>query len=158
MRKIKPTSALALILAFAGLVLGAGYVTESLAGKARYERVRPSPQGEVRIDVSDLEKLDARYYRFLNPGNQEVLFFIARDETGTLQVAFDAGDSHYKTRRGFSIQNGWVVDNKCERANRLSSVNEGGGGCKPTPLAHRVVGDEIVLSEDEVLRGWRYFR
>jgi hypothetical protein len=75
-----------------------------------------------------------------------------------VQVAFNAGDSHCKLRRGFSVQDGWVIDNNCGTPTRLTEVNLGGSGCKPVPLEHRVEGDEVVLAERDLLAGWRYFR
>jgi uncharacterized membrane protein len=51
-----------------------------------------------------------------------------------------------------------MVDNKCDTAVRLATINAGGGGCKPVPLAHRVEGDTLVLTEPDLLAGWRLFR
>jgi uncharacterized membrane protein len=156
MRKVTPLTAITFVVLFCALFLGVDWL------RHRDDRVllpaRPGVDGLVRIDVSDLEPLQVRFYRFLNPANQEVRFLVGRDEHGVIQVAFDAGDSHYKVGRGFSHQDGWIIDNKCETTTRLSEVNAGGSGCKPTPLAHQVVGDELVLREADILAGWRYFR
>ncbi len=63
---------------------------------ARFQRVSPDPQGQVTLDVSGLQPLEVRFYRFLNRGNQEVLFFVGRDETGAVQVAFDLARDHLR--------------------------------------------------------------
>ena len=158
MPRLTATRAIALVLGFGGLLLGLELAGDAWVGRPQFERVRPDAQGQVRIDVSDLERLQVRFYRFLNAGNQEVQFLVGRDREGVVQVGFNANAQHYKTRRGFSYQDGWIVDNKCETTTRLSAINVGGKGCKPAPLAHRVDGGELVLREPDILEGWRYFR
>ena len=59
--------------------------------------------------------------------------------------------------RGFRHEGEWLVDNKCDTASRLSQVNEGGGGCRPVPLRHRLDGSQLVLAESDILQGWRLF-
>lgn len=154
--RLTPLKALIAILVLVFALIGVQYL---LIGNRHGDatRVGPDARGVVRIETADLPPLQARFYRFLNSGNQEVLFFVARDEKGVLQVAFDAGESHYKLHRGFTIQDGWVVDNKCDSTIRVSEVNGGGGGCRPAPLAHRVVGTTLVLQEQDILGGWRFF-
>jgi uncharacterized membrane protein len=127
-------------------------------GRAGYQRVRPDEAGQVVLDVSDLEPGAVRFYRFLNWGNQEVRFLVGRDGEGVLQVGFDASETHSKLGRGFRHEGDWLVDNKCDSAVRLESVNEGGRGCRPVPVEHTVDGDRLVLTEADILRGWRYFR
>ena len=98
-----------------------------------------------------------RFYRFLNSGNQEVKFFVGRDGKNTLQVAFDANDICYKTKRGYRHDGDWVTCGKCDKSFRVANVNDGGGGCKPVPLAHTVAGNQLVLEESDILKGWRFF-
>lgn len=158
MKRLTPKTAFLFLLLFVGLYLAIDQAVEAGYGKSRLERVRADSQGIVRIDVHDLDPLDVRFYRYLNPANQEVEFLVGRDEHGVVQVGFNANEAHYKTRRGFSAQNGWIIDNKCETTTRLSTVNTGGGGCRPVPVPHNVVGDELILTEQDLLTGWRYFR
>lgn len=126
-------------------------------GLARHQRVTPDGDGVVRIDVSDLDRSEVRFYRFLNRGNQEVKFLVGRDLNGVVQVGFDASESHARVGRGFRHEGDWVVDAKCDTASRLEEVNRGGGGCRPVPLEHRVEGGQLVLLEADILRGWRLF-
>jgi uncharacterized membrane protein len=148
----------AVVLLVMGLVLLADWALEGGFERSDYRRVSPDPQGLVRLDVADLRPLQVRFYRFLNSGNQEVKFFVGRDGDGVLQVAFDAAESDYKRKRGFRQDGEWLVNNKCDTALRLAEVNAGAGGCRPVPLPHRLAGNELVLTESEILQGWRYFR
>ncbi len=157
MRRFRPLHGVFLVLLFMGVVLAADYVIEGRMGRARYQRVGPDRGGTVRIEVADLEPKQVRFYRFLNPGNQEVLFFVGRDPEGVVQVAFDASESHARVGRGFRHEGEWMVDNKCDTPVRLAAVNHGGGGCRPVPVAHRLEGDAVVLTEQELLKGWRLF-
>ncbi len=158
MKKFKPVHALVLVAVFMALVLVADQLSRGLRAYSAFERVGPDAEGLVRIAVGDLERLQVRFYRFLNSGNQEVRFLVGRDENDTIQVGFDAGETHVKLGRGFSYQDGWIIDNKCETTTRLSTLNEGGRGCRPVPIEHRVEGDELIITEEDMLRGWRYFR
>jgi len=158
MTRWKPSHAILIVLVVLGFGWGIRLALDAHHGKARLETVRADSQGVVRIDLRDLERLEVRFFRFINAGNQEVEFLVGRDEEGEVQVGFNANDNHYKTRRGFSFQDGWIIDNKCETATRLSKVNAGGGGCKPAPLEHQVLDDVLVLQERDLLAGWRYFR
>ena len=153
MKRFRPIHGLLLVPLFVvGVFLLAGGL-----GMSKHQRVAPDAEGVVRIGVADLEPGSVRYYRFLNPGNQEVLFFVGRDRHGELQVAFDASESHSVVGRGFRHEGDWMVDNKCDTAMRLEEVNEGGGGCRPVPLPHQVRSGEVILAEAEILKGWRLF-
>ena len=155
--KLRPLHAAIVIVLFAASVLVADYALDG-GFKRGYQRVSPDPQGRVILDVSDLPTNEVRFYRFLNAGNQEVKFFVGRDTEDHIQVAFDANMICYKTGRGYSSQDGWVACNKCDKSFRLTGVNEGGGGCKPVPFDFELQGEQLVLAENDILTGWRYFR
>lgn len=149
---------LILVICFVGLLLLVA--DRFLAGGFEaevYQRVSPQSDGSLRIDVSSLAPSEVNFYRFLNRGNQEVRFFVGRDPQGTVHVAFDANELCAKTKRGYRHQGEWVVCNKCDKAFRISEVNAGGGGCKPITLEHRLNGNELLLTESNILKGWRYF-
>ena len=153
MTRFKPIHGLLLVPLFVAAVflLAGGF------GLSRHERVSPDANGEVRLDVSSLEPRQVRFYRFLNRGNQEVKFLVGRDASGTVQVGFDASETHARVGRGFRHEGDWLVDNKCDTASHLENVNEGGGGCRPVPLEHHLEGEQLVLRESDILKGWRLF-
>lgn len=156
MRSFRPVHGLVLVAVLFAAVLGAErWLSPS---RARYLRVSPDAQGRVEIDLAGLGPLGVRFYRFLNAGNQEVRFLVGRDESGALQVAFDASENDFKLKRGFRLEGSWIVNNKCETAVRLAEVNARPSGCAPVPLRFRAEGDRLQLAEADVLAGWRYFR
>lgn len=157
MGKFRPIHGILIVVLFSGVVYGSNYLWHGRHEQS-FERVAPDRNGQVLLDVGDLAKDEVRFYRFLNAANQEVRFFVGRDETGTVQVAFDANELCYKLKRGYRHEGEWVVCNKCDKSFRLAETNAGGGGCRPVPLDHRVEGDQLVLAESAILQGWRYFR
>jgi uncharacterized membrane protein len=155
-KRFRPIHGVLLVAVLMAAVLGAERLLSK--NRNRYERVAPHPRGEVVVDVGALAPLQIRYFRFLNSGNQEVKFFIARDERGGLQVAFDASESDFKLKRGFRLDGTWIVNNKCTTSFHLSEVNDHPSGCAPVPLPFRAEQERVVLAEADILGGWRYFR
>ncbi len=158
MARLRPYHAAAGVLLFAALVVAADYGIDRGFRSSGYQRVSPDRDGRVILEIGDLAAGQMRFYRFLNAGNQEVKFFVGRDRDQVIQAAFDANQICYKTKRGYRHDGDWVTCNKCDKAFRVTGVNEGGGGCKPVPLEHTVAGDSLVLTESDILAGWRYFR
>lgn len=158
MARIRPIHAFVVVALFMALVVFAEYAWEGGFAHTGYEMVRPDAQGQVVVEVGDLAEREVRFYRFLNAGNQEVKFLVGRSADGVVQVGFDASETHAIVGRGFRHEGDWLVDNKCDSAVRLEKVNGGGRGCRPVPLQHRLEGDRLILAEQDILRGWRYFR
>jgi uncharacterized membrane protein len=156
-RRFRPLHGILLVAFFMAAVLVADWALDGGFRRSDFERVSPDRNGEIRLPVAALAPGDVRFYRFLNPGNQEVRFFVGRDRNGALQVAFDAAENDFKRKLGFRHEDGWLVNNKCETALRLEEVNAGTSGCRPAPLQHRLDGTTLVLTEGDVLRGWRFF-
>ncbi len=144
------------LLASAGLLVGQ-YAAEGGFSRSRYERVAPQKDGLVHLDASGIGPEQVRFFQFLNTGNQEVFFFVGRDAGGTIHVAYDANEICFKSMRGYRHEGAFVTCNKCDKSFRIDSVNSGGGGCTPIPLAHRLAGNELLITESDVLAGWRYF-
>ena len=158
MARFRPVHGILLVAFFMAAVLVADWALEGGFRRSRFERVGPDPQGNVRVDLAGLDPGQVRFYRFLNSGNQEVRFFVARDRKGAVQVAFDASENDFKRKLGFRAEGDWLVNNKCETALRLEEVNAGTSGCRPTPMKHRLDGESLLLAEADILEGWRLFR
>lgn len=158
MRRFRPIHGVLVLAVLVLPVVGQDLLPAGWFGSSGVTRVGPDDQGVVRVPVGDLGTNEVRFYRFLNAGNQEVKFFIGRDEAGTVQVAFDANEICFKRKRGYEVNDGWLICRVCEKSFRLSEVNEDRGGCAPVAVAHRLEGDEVVIAESDMLAGWRFFR
>lgn len=158
MRRFKPIHGIALVVLAVGALLAAELAFEGRLGSTQFQRVSPGRDGLVRVSLDGLQPLQVRFYQFLNAGSQEVHFLVGRDSAGHVAVAFDANEPCAKAKRGFRAEGEWLVCNKCDKAFRLAEVNAGHGGCNPVPLEHRVDGDELVIAEADILKGWRLFR
>jgi uncharacterized membrane protein len=154
--RLRPVHGILVVTFFIAAVLVADWAIELRSGRSKAARVMPK-NGVVELDLARLAAGQARFYQFINPANQEVRFFVARDRSGKLQVAFDAAENDYKRKLGFRQEGDWLVNNKCDTALRLEEVNAGTSGCRPAPLKHRLMGQKLVLQEADVLTGWRYF-
>ncbi|MGE0638775.1 MAG: Fe-S-containing protein [Thermoanaerobaculia bacterium] len=156
MKRFRPIHGLLVVV----VLMLATFAAERLLGgdRATATRVSPDRDGRVVIDASDIEPSDVRFFRFLNSGNQEVRFLVGRDPAGEIVVAFDASENDFKRKRGFRHEGDWLVNNKCDTATKLAEVPIGRGGCAPVPVHHRVEGSNVVLTENDLLAGWRYFR
>lgn len=155
--RVRPIHAVFVVAFFIGAVLVADWALDQRLRRAESQRVMPGRDGMVRVDVAGVVPGQVRFYDFLNPGNQEVRFFVGRDRGGKLQVAFDAAENDFKRKLGFRQEGDWLVNNKCDTAVRLEEVNAGKSGCRPVPLPYRLDGQTLLLSESDVLVGWRYF-
>lgn len=154
--RVRPIHAIFVVAFFIGAVLVADWALDLRTRRASTERVTPQ-DGVVEVDVAAIAPGQVRFYEFLNPGNQEVRFLVARDRAGAVQVAFDAAENDFKRKLGFRQEGDWLVNNKCETSLRLEEINAGTSGCRPAPLKHQLVGQKLVLQESDVLTGWRYF-
>jgi uncharacterized membrane protein len=155
--RFRPIHGILIVVLVVAAVLSTELLLEGRLQHSGFQRVTPGPDGRMSIDISRLQPLEVRFFRFLNRGNQEVKFFVGKDGTGVVHVAFDTNESCAKLKRGYRHEGEWLVCNKCDKSFRLAEVNAGGGGCKPVPLVHRIADGHLLLAESDVLAGWRYF-
>src|SRR5712692_6392242 len=101
MRRFKPVYGVFLVILVVGAVLTAELALDGRLGGSSYTRVSPGSDRLIRIDLSGLRPQQVHFFRFLNPSNQEVKFFVGRDPGGEVQVAFDADEVCAKNKRGF---------------------------------------------------------
>ncbi|MCB1032617.1 MAG: hypothetical protein KDD47_02150, partial [Acidobacteria bacterium] len=79
MARFRPVHGFIVVVLFLGGVLVADYALEGGTRRGDQIRVQPDQEGIVRLDVGSLRKSEVRFYHFINRGNQEVEFFVARD-------------------------------------------------------------------------------
>ncbi len=122
---------------------------------SQYETVQVK-DGEVKIDLADIDDGEAHYYVY-KKNNREIKFFVIKSPDGIMRAAFDACDVCYPEKKGYSQDGDYMVCNNCGQRFHSNRVNVVKGGCNPAPLARQVVGEQLVIKEQDIAPGSRYF-
>jgi uncharacterized membrane protein len=115
-----------------------------------------SENGMVMLKVSDIDDGKAHYFKFATPKGP-ISFFVVKSVDGVMRAAFDACDVCYREMKGYRQEGDSMVCNNCDMRFRTDLINEVKGGCNPAPLARRVDGDKLAISEADILKGGWYF-
>jgi len=122
---------------------------------SRYESVK-DVNGEVRIDVGQVNDGEAHYYSF-EDGRNTIKFFVIKSSDGVIRAAFDACDVCFPAKKGYTQQGDFMVCNNCGRKFHSARVNVVEGGCNPAPLKREKLGDQLVIKVADILPGARFF-
>jgi uncharacterized membrane protein len=121
------------------------------------QEVKPS-DGGFQFSAADFADGKARYYLYNPRPDKRIRFFIVKSEDGVIRAAFDACDVCFRSQKGYIQQGNEMVCVNCGLKFQTSMINEVKGGCNPAPL-HRVIqNDQVIIREEDVLSGLRYFR
>jgi len=151
-RKVPRLIAIAVVIAVAavgGFLLGSGD-----AGGAAYVK---AVNGTVVLPLHEVEDGRAHYYAYKAADGAVIRFFVLKSHDGVVRAAFDACDVCYKSDKGYRQEGDNMVCNNCNQQFASDRINEVKGGCNPAPLTRNVDGDRLLLSEQELLAGRRYF-
>ncbi len=122
----------------------------------KYEKVKVI-NGAAIISVDKLADGKAHFYKF-EDGGKEIVFFAAKAADGTVKAAFDACDSCYKSKKGYEQQGDKM---NCKNCNQKFAIDRLGpnatGGCNPGYLPHKLNGNTISISVNDLKSGARYF-
>lgn len=136
------------------LLVGVASVFAFSFGK--YEKVKING-GVVTIPVATLADGKAHFYKY-EDGGKEIAFFAVKSTDGTINAAFDACDSCYKSKKGYEQQGDKM---NCKNCNQKFAINRLGpnatGGCNPGYLPHQMNGNAISISVNDLKGGARYF-
>lgn len=136
------------------LLISAASVFAFSLGK--YEKVKAS-NGTVTLSAAKLADGKARFYKFEDNG-KEIAFFAVKAADGSYKTAFDACDACYRDKKGYEQQGDRM---NCKNCNQKFAVNRLGpnatGGCNPGYLPHRLNGNTISISVNDLKGGARYF-
>lgn len=117
----------------------------------------PDAKGEVRIPIEAVKDGKLHRYAFISSAGHKVRFFLINRYDPAhvdIGVVFDAcmicGDAGY-------VENGdEIICIACNVRMYRPSIGKP-GGCNPIPLAFTRDGDTIVIGEDSLEKGARYF-
>jgi uncharacterized membrane protein len=113
--------------------------------------------GEVTIPVADVSDGEAKFFSY-DAAGVEVKYFVVKSSDGEIRAAFDACDVCFAEKRGYEQQGDEMVCNNCGRRFPSVSINVEQGGCNPSPLDRRIVGDELVMDAAAIEAGARFFQ
>jgi len=147
------------ILVLLGAILVGGFTSSNsfaffnfFEGPKNVEAV----EGQIQIPLKDVNDGKAHHYAFKADG-KEIPFFVVKSPDGVVRAAFDACDVCFPEKKGYSQKGENMICNNCGRKFHVSRVNVEEGGCNPAPLKRKVVGNSLVIMEQDVLPGKRYF-
>jgi PAS domain S-box-containing protein len=89
-------------------------------------------------------------------GQLQRIVGVTQDITDRKRADQALHDSEERFRRYFEL--GLIGMAITTPAKGLVEVNDGKSGCGPAPLKFRLEGGNVVLAENDVLEGWRFFR
>ncbi|PLX67289.1 MAG: DUF2318 domain-containing protein [Denitrovibrio sp.] len=146
---MKPTIKLLLIALIITAIAACG------GPKDKYSKIVPN-NGTLTIPLTDVNDGNTHYYT-VNAGGKDIKFFLVKSNDGVIRAAFDACDVCFPEKKGYRQEGDFVVCNNCGQKFHSSRINVIKGGCNPSPLARKNVGDSVIISMKDVTTGARYF-
>lgn len=120
-----------------------------------YARVT-SVDGEVRLDLDQINDGQAHYFRYAS-AKGELKFFVVKSADGVVRAAFDACDVCYREKKGYRQEGNVMVCNNCNMKFHTNLINDVKGGCNPAPLQRRIDGSQLVITDKALLTGAWFF-
>ncbi|WP_432821077.1 Fe-S-containing protein [Trichloromonas sp.] len=146
------------LLAF-GLLLLAGVALIGWkfigTGEGKYPLVT-AVAGQVSIPVARLDDGNAHFFSY-RQGETVIDFFVLKSHDGVLRAAFDACDVCYREKKGYRQEGDEMVCVNCGQRFSSDRINEVKGGCNPAPLVRNVANGNLVITEQDLKLGARYF-
>jgi len=108
----------------------------------------------VKIPLAELSA-QAKWYEYA-AGGTTVRFFAVEASDGSIKTAFDACDVCYKSKKGYRQEGTNMVCNNCGNKypiDGLGTKNRAGGGCWPSFLPSKIVGNELVIAKADLEKG-----
>lgn len=108
------------------------------------------------IPLAEVNDGKAHYYS-IDVDGTEVRFFVLKSKDGVIRAAFDACDVCYRSKKGYSQNGDFMICNNCGMRFHSTRINVLSGGCNPSPLERAIDGDSLIISQDAVRAGKKYF-
>jgi len=114
-------------------------------------------RGIVALALDAVQDGKAHHYAYRTADGAVIKFFLLKSQDGVIRAAFDACDVCYKAQKGYRQEGDNMICNNCNQQFASNRINEVKGGCNPAPLNRSVEGGRVLLSEQELIAGRRYF-
>lgn len=121
------------------------------------QEIRPE-NGVFILPVSAFQDGKARHFQYKNAQGQPIRFFVVKSKDGLLRSALDACEVCFRAKKGYVQQGGDMICVNCGLKFRTDKIGEFKGGCNPVPLKTEVRGDKLIISQQNVEAGLRYFK
>ena len=155
-RILTPSITLALI-GMAVLLLAAHQ--EAFANNFTVAAVDVKPQnGLFAFPVSEFQDGKARHFNFKISPSQSIRFFVIKSSDGVIRAAFDACEVCYRAKKGYAQQGDNMVCLNCGMKFKSVKVNEVTGGCNPSALKRTVEDGKVIINQQDLLVGAKYFQ
>ena len=155
-RILTPSITLALI-GMAVLLLAAHQ--EAFANNFTVAAVDVKPQNGLFVfPVSEFQDGKARHFNFKISPNQSIRFFVIKSSDGVIRAAFDACEVCYRAKKGYAQQGDNMVCLNCGMKFKSVKVNEVTGGCNPSALKRTVKDGKVIINQQDLLVGEKYFQ
>ncbi|MBI5252532.1 MAG: DUF2318 domain-containing protein [Desulfomonile tiedjei] len=121
------------------------------------QEVKPV-NGAFVFPVSAFADGKARHFEYKISPNERVRFFVVKSTDGIIRAALDACEVCHRAKKGYVQQGNDMICINCGLKFRTDKVNEVKGGCNPHPVNRTIQGENLVISQQEVASGLRYFQ
>lgn len=121
------------------------------------QEVKPT-NGVFAFPAAAFQDGKAKYFQFSPAPNQKIRFFVVKSTDGVIRAAFDACDVCWRAKKGYVQQGNDMVCVNCGLKFRTDKVNQVTGGCNPAALKRTVQDGKIIISQQDVMSGLRFFQ
>lgn len=121
------------------------------------QEVKPA-NGVFAFPATAFQDGKAIYFQFSPSADQKIRFFVVKSTDGIIRAAFDACDVCWRSKKGYVQQGNDMVCVNCGLKFRTDKVNVVTGGCNPAALNRTVQGGNIIITQQDVMSGLRFFR
>ncbi len=133
--------------------------TNSYAGNFTVAAIDVQPQaGVFSFPVSEFQDGKARHFSYKVSPNQFIRFFVIKSSDGVIRAAFDACEVCYRAQKGYIQQGNNMICINCGRKFSSDKVNEVTGGCNPSALKRALRDGRVLITQQDVLAGAKYFQ
>jgi uncharacterized membrane protein len=114
--------------------------------------------GAFAFPVASFEDGKAKHFEYRPAPNQAIRFFVVKSTDGVIRAAFDACEQCFRAKKGYVQQGDNMICINCGLKFRTDKVNVVTGGCNPSALKRSIEGGNVVITQQDVVAGLRYFQ
>ncbi|MFH1956393.1 MAG: Fe-S-containing protein [Patescibacteria group bacterium] len=108
--------------------------------------------GEVKLEASQFNDNQARFYNVALPDSKIIYFFVVKDKNGIYRAAANACAVCFKTYKGFRQEGNEIVCNNCGNRYPIEKIATEKGGCNPGPINPNLStqNSQIIIEQSDI--------